>query len=284
MKSKAFFVILAALTAATLACSGVSVVPRLDTGPTETVSVNEPLPTGVEEVDLTINMAAGKLSLSGGGDGVIAGEIRYNVAEWEPKVENTGGQVTLTQGDSDGFQGLPDDDVVNDWNLKLGDIAYDLTVNAGAYDGSLDLDGVPLRGLTVHDGASNAEVEFNSLNPEAMDELRYETGASSVKLIGLANANADRVVFTSGAGDYQLDFSGDLQRDMDVSVDSGVSSVRIIVPAGTNVIVTVDSGLSDVDTDGNWSHSGDRYELSGSGPTITIDVDMGLGSLTLVEE
>jgi len=284
MKSKAFFVVLAALTAASLACSGISVVPRLDTGPTETVTVNEPLPTGVDEVDLTINMAAGKLSVNGGGEGVLEGEIRYNVAEWKPEIENTGGTVNVTQGETDGIQGLPDDAVVNDWNLKLGDIPYNLTLNAGAYDGSLDLDGIPLRGLAVHDGASNARVEFNSLNPEVMTELRYETGASSVKLIGLANANAERITFTSGAGDYELDFSGELQRHVDVTVKSGVSNVRIVVPAGTSVVVNVDSGLSSVNTDGSWSQSGDRYELSGSGPTITINVDMGVGSLTLVEK
>ncbi len=285
MKSKAILVAVAALAAASLACSVDMGLPRLRTGPTETVTVNEPLPTGEDEVNLTINMAAGKLSLSGGGEGVLEGEIRYNVAEWEPEIENTGDQVTVTQGDdNDTIGGIPDNDVINDWNLKLGDIPYRLTVNAGAYDGSLDLDGVPLRSLTVHDGASNAEVQFNSLNPEAMDELRYETGASSVKIIGLANANADRVVFTSGAGDYELDFSGDLQRDMDVSVNSGVSSVHIVVPAGTNVVVNLDGGLTDVDLDGGWSQSGDRYELSGSGPTITIDVDMGVGSLTLEEK
>jgi len=284
MKSKAILVGVAALAAASLACSVDMGLPRLRTGPTETVTVNEPLPAGEDEVDLTINMAAGKLSLSGGGEGVLEGEIRYNVAEWEPQIENTGGALSVTQGDNDGLNGIPDSDVINDWNLTLGDIPYRLAVNAGAYDGSLDLDGVPLRSLTVHDGASNAEVEFNSLNPEVMDELRYETGASSVTIIGLANANVERVVFSSGAGDYELDFSGDLQRDMDVDVNSGVSSVRIVVPAGTNVVVNLDGGLTDVDTDGNWSQSGDRYELSGSGPTITIDVDMGVGSLTLVEQ
>ena len=284
MKSTVLLVGAAALAAASLACSVDMGLPRLRTGPTETITVNEPLPAGEDEVDLTINMAAGELSLSGGGEGVLEGEIRYNVAEWAPEIDNTGDRMTVTQGDNDGINGIPDNDVINDWNLTLGDIPYRLTVNAGAYDGSLDLDGVPLRSLTVHDGASNAEVEFNSPNPEIMDELRYETGASSVTIIGLANANVERVVFSSGAGDYELDFSGDLQRDMDVDVNSGVSSLRIVVPAGTNVVVNLDGGLTDVDADGSWSQSGDRYELNGSGPTITIDVDMGVGSLTLVEK
>jgi hypothetical protein len=284
MKSKTAVLAVAALAAASLACTIGPNIGRLNTGPTQTVTVSEPLPTGVEVVDLEINMAAGELNLSGGGEGVVDGEIRYNVTEWAPEIDNTGDRLTITQGDDDNINGLPDNTVINDWTLRLGDMPFDLTVNAGAYDGSLDLDGVPLRSLTVHDGASNAEVEFNSLNPEVMDELRYDTGASSVTLIGLANANAEEVVFTSGAGDYELDFSGDLQRDLSVRVNSGVSSVRIVVPPGTNVQVTLDGGLTDVDLDGNWSQSGDTYSLSGSGPSITIEVDMGIGSLALIEK
>ena len=45
-----------------------------------------------------------------------------------------------------------------------------------------------------------------------MSILRYETGASTVKLNGLANANFGTLIFSGGAGDYTLDFSGDLQR------------------------------------------------------------------------
>jgi len=117
-----------------------------------------------------------------------------------------------------------------------------------------------------------------------MDELRYETGASSVTLTGLANANFTDLIFKGGAGDYTLDFSGTLQRDASVDVTTGVSSLRIVIPEGMTAKVTVDSAISDVDTEGTWTTSGDTYETSGSGPTLTINVDMGVGSLKLVTE
>ncbi|MCC6189475.1 MAG: hypothetical protein IT318_10590 [Anaerolineales bacterium] len=286
MKRDTVLVALAALTAASLACSVDLGVPRLETGPTETVTLSEPLPDDVEVVEMTLNMAAGELDLAGGAEGVLEGEIRYNVVDWAPTLVNEGNRVTLDQGEGDTNIGLPTSgsQIINEWALKLGDIPYELTLNAGAYEGSLDLTGVPLRRLEVHDGASSAKVIFDSLNPEEMSELRYETGASSVELRGLGNSNAAEVAFTGGAGDYTLDFSGDLQQDMDVTVKAGVSSVRIRVPAGATVEVNVDSGLSDVDTDGNWAQSGDTYTLSGSGPTITINVDMGVGSLKLEED
>jgi hypothetical protein len=275
----------AALAAASLACSVDLGIPRLRTGPTETFTVSEPLPEDVEVVDLTINMAAGELDLTGGGEGVLSGQIRYNVEEWTPELENNGETVTLIQGREDTNVGIPTNgsQIINDWELQLGDIPYDLTVAAGAYDGTLELGGVPLRRLEIRDGASSAEVSFDSPNPEEMSSLSYDTGASSVTLSGLANSNAAQVNFNGGAGEYTLDFSGELQRDMDVTAKAGVSSLTIRVPAGTSVEVRVDGGLSDVDLDGGWSQSGDTYTLSGSGPTITIDVDMGVGSLKLEE-
>jgi hypothetical protein len=286
MKRYTALLAVAALGAASLACSVDLGIPRLQTGPTETLSIAEPLPEDVEVVDLTINMAAGELDLTGGGEGVLSGEVRYNVEEWTPELENNGDTVNLIQGREDTNIGLPTNgsSIINDWELQLGDIPYELTVSAGAYDGTLDLGGVPLRRVEIRDGASSAEVSFDSLNPEEMSRLSYDTGASSVTLSGLGNSNAAEVDFNGGAGEYTLDFSGELQRDMAVTVKAGVSSITIRVPAGTAVEVRVDSALSDVNVNGGWSQSGDTYSLSGSGPTITIDVDMGVGSLTLEED
>jgi len=277
----------AALAGATLACSVNFGGPSLKTGPIETLTINESLPDGVDEVTLTINLTAGKLNLSGGAAGVLEGEIRDNVEEWAPTVTNTGDTLVVDQGAGESDQGgfnFGGDDIVNDWDLQLGDIPYNLTVNAGAYDGQLDLSGVPLRHLEINDGASQAEVVFNRLNSEPMDRLSYQTGASKVTLRGLANANAAEVSFNGGAGDYELDFTGDLQRDLHVTITAGVGNLNIVVPQGTTVVVNTSGGVSDVNTNGDWAHSGDAYTASGSGPTITIDLEMGVGSATLTQK
>lgn len=281
------FLAVAALAAASLACSinvNLPEIPRLQTGPTETLTVNEPLPEADTVVDVRLEMAGGELSVSGGAEGLVEGELRYNVADWKPTVTNEAGKLIIEQGDARDHLGIPNSDVVNDWNLKLGDAPMNLTVHAGAYEGTLDLGGLPLRRLEITDGASEAKVTFDSLNPEDMDELVYRTGASDVTLTGLANANFETMSFEGGAGDYTLDFSGELQQDATVTVKTGVSSVRIIVPEGMSASIEVDGGLNDVSTEGQWSHSGDTYEVGGEGPTLTIKVDMGIGSLTLVSK
>jgi hypothetical protein len=114
-----------------------------------------------------------------------------------------------------------------------------------------------------------------------MDTLRYETGASSVRLSRLSNANFERLEFKGGAGEYKLDFSGDLQRDATVTIDAGVSSVVVIVPQNVNARLLFDGGLTNVDLSGAWERDGNDYIQPGEGPRLTINVNMGAGSLEL---
>jgi hypothetical protein len=286
MKRSGWLIGLAALTAASLACSIDVNVPRVTTVPTQTLNINEPAPDGGQKAEVQISMGAGTLNIGSGATGLVEGTVKYNVTEWKPTVTHTGGTVTIEQSLPKNNIGLPasGSSIVNDWAFKLGKTPLALTVNAGAYQGTLSLGGVPLTHVTIHDGASNAKVTFDTANPQTMSELTYETGASTVELDELANANTQSIDFTGGAGDYQLDFSGKLQHDMTVSVKAGVSSVRLVVPAGVPAKVTIAGGLNNVNTDGSWAHTGDSYTQTGSGPTVTINVDMGVGSLKLVNK
>jgi len=278
--------VLAALAAASLACNiGYTLdLPKVTTGPTETVTVNEAAPAaGVDVTAVGIEMGAGKLNLQGGAEGLAEGEIRYNVAEWKPTVTRDSKSLTIAQGPVKNSITLPGqgNSIVNDWSLKLGSSPMALTIDAGAYQGTLALGGLPLRSLTIHDGAGDSTVSFDTPNPETMDTLTYETGASKVSLQSLANANAQTINFTGGAGDYELDFSGKLERDVTVEVKVGVSSLRLVVPVGTATVVNISGGLKDVKTTGAWTHTGDSYSQAGTGHTITINVDIGVGSLEL---
>lgn len=282
---KRLLIIIAALAIAALACDiSLPNVPRLQTIPTETLAVSEPLPDS-ETAEVELRLGAGELTLAGGGDGLISGEIQYNVAEWKPTVTRDGNRVRIEQGRADsGNIGLTEGNVVNEWNLKLGNKPLRLEIDAGAYRGELDLSGVPLRRLDIADGASTSTVKFESVNPEEMTELRYTTGASTVTLEGLANANFARMRFEGGAGTYTLDFSGELQRDATVTIQAGICTLKIIVPEGTPARINRSGALTTVNTEGRWSVDGDTYEKSGDGPLLTINVELGAGTLTLVNK
>jgi hypothetical protein len=98
---------------------------------------------------------------------------------------------------------------------------------------------------------------------------------------GLANANFNNMIFRCGAGSYELGFSGNLARDMNVTVESGISNIVISVPQGVSAKVTFEGGLSGVNADGSWVKTGNTYTQTGSANTIRVDVKMGAGNLTL---
>jgi hypothetical protein len=271
----------------TLACGIQINLPdqNIKTGPlqTETIEVNTPVS---ESINLTFEFGAGELMLSpNGNEFLVSGIATYNVLDLAPEIKEIGGEVTLSTGDLE-INGFPNfkGDFRNEWDLKIADVPLNLIINAGAYKGSFDLGGLSIQSLDINDGASDVDLTFSKPNLVEMETLRYETGASRVKLEKLANANFISMTFRSGAGDYTLDFSGDLKQDAYVRIQSGVSRVTLILPEGRSAKVIFTGGISTIETDSLFQQDGNVYSLSGEGPTITIEVDMGAGSLQLRTE
>lgn len=286
MNRKMIFLAILILALASLACSVNINLPdwQVVTGPTETENISVPLLPDTQAIpDVTLKFAAGTLSLQPGAEGaLVAGTATYNVTDLKPTVSTENGNVLIETGNFD-MKGLPklNQDVINNWELKLGASPMRLVINAGAYQGDYELGGLSLERLQIEDGASQVDVSFSTPNLAQMSSLQYTTGASQVSLKGLANANTTDMTFRGGAGEYTLDFSGELRNNMDVNIESGVSSVTIIVPEGVNAQVISDSGFTTVSTSGSWKQNGNTYQLTGSGNTITINVKMGAGNLKL---
>jgi hypothetical protein len=266
-----------------LACGGTINLPKAPTpGPDVTDDITVPVPDS-EDVSLRLSFGAGDLSLAPGAKQLVEGTATYNYSEFKPVVDVEEGNVRVRVGDNE-FDAFPSfKNLKNEWNLKLGDTPMDLTIEAGAYHGTYELGGLSLNNLTIKDGAANVNLAFSEPNQVEMSSFRYETGASDVKMSGLANANFSILDFSSGAGDYTLDFSGELQRDASVKISSGFSNVIISIPEEVNAVVTVDSGASNVNTGSGWSKSGNVYKQKGEGPTLTFVIEIGAGNITLTK-
>ncbi|MBI4761896.1 MAG: toast rack family protein [Chloroflexota bacterium] len=237
--------------------------------------------SGSAETRLTLSFGAGSLNLSPGAEGLVEGTAVYNVPALKPEIIQSEGSVEIKQG---GLKNIANfNDIKNQWDLKLGSAPLDLNINAGAYSGRFELGGLSLTSLTVKDGAAQVELSFAEPNLSEMSVLRYETGASNVTLSGLANANFSTLMFAGGAGDYKLDFSGELKRDGTVDISAGAGNVHLVIPKSVNAKVTVDSALASVNFSSNWSQSGNTYIQNGSGPTLTIIVKMAAGTLTITD-
>ncbi len=281
--NKRILIVLTIILLTSLACSFNVDVPKVSTENEQVFTINQPIPDDREASELEIAMGAGRLNISGGSEEWVSGEINYNVSLWDPEIYSKANGIKISQ-ETKSQIGIPDNKVVNDWNIQLGDHPTDLEINAGAYQGDLDFSGVPLTRLSISDGASQGKVRFDSLNPVEMSSLHYATGASQVDLIGLANANVENIYFDAGPGSYTLDFSGDLQKDTKVEINYGLGDLKIIIPKGVPVLIIVEGGLNNVELRGTWNVLGNEYSLDGSGPQLTFDITLGLGNLQLISQ
>ena len=264
----------------------------VDVGVTQQVKIDEPLASAAV-TDVQIAMGAGKLTIGPGAPGLASGTISYNVEPWKPVVTRTDASLTIKQGSQKGVSGLGTG-ITNHWDLQLGDPPMRLKISAGAYVGTYDFSGLTLQGLSIKDGAAKTQVLWNEVNPGQMESFTYSTGASTVTLIGLANANFKSMSFTGGAGSYSMDFSGELRTSATVAVEVGAGSMKIIVPPTTAARVTVSGTLNDVNAEGAWTKSPDGKTYStaaaaaaqsaAAGKSLTISVKMSVGAVTLVSQ
>lgn len=279
MKHLLLFLII--LTLATMAC-GFSV--NLPSAPTPGPEVTDEITVAVPdagETRLKISFGAGELTLSPGADDLLVeGTATYNVPNFKPVIVENDGNIELRQGE---FKSLNVGNFRNEWDLKLGETPMELEINAGAYQGRYEFGGLALTGLTIKDGASDVDLSFSESNRTEMSVFRYETGASNVELSGLANANFSTLIFNGGAGDYTLDFSGELEQDATARIETGFGNLMLVIPEDADARVTVEGAAVNVNHSSGWGQSNRTYTQAGSGPTLTIIVKMGAGNVTITD-
>jgi hypothetical protein len=267
--------------------------------------VEIPAPEGDEPVELILTMPFASLAvepLALADDNpeaadvwLVEGDLQYSDAELEAAITVDEDVYRIEQDvTGDDLRALAEarfpnfweeSAVENNWNLRLGSAPLMLRVDSGAADVNLALGGLTLTGLDFELGAGDVNIDFAEPNAASMAVMRVRTGAGSLNLTGLANANADEIALDSGAGDFQLAFDGDLQQDMVVEVDAGAGRVVITVPAGVNAEVRANEGLVvRVTAQGDWTRERSGvYTLSGEadGYKLSFDVEAGVGEIVL---
>jgi hypothetical protein len=282
MKKQVIFMLIA-LIFASFACSIQNV--QMETIDNQIVMINEPLPADSDEAELEFQMSGGKFSLSPGAEGLVNGNITYNVEQWEPEFTRSSNHFAIKQVNPYRISGIPTGDIINNWELYVtNQVPLNLSIEGGASENTFDFSGLQLTNLKVVQGASDTTIRFDLPNPALMDEFIFNTGASSAELYGLANANFQGMTISAGAGDYTLDFGGTLSRDVVVNIKAGVSNLKIIVPAATRAVVNNEGTISNINTKGTWLVTDDTYTTMVEGYTLTINLDIAVGNVTLTHE
>jgi hypothetical protein len=174
--------------------------------------------------------------------------LRYDESRTEPlHALDSGGHVLelgVRTRDDRGAKG-------SEMRLGLTRLApLDLSLELGAVEADLDLGGLAIENLAIRSGASDARLRFEEPNAIAMRRLTVNVGAASLRATRLANANASELAVGTGVGSVELDFSGQWQRDLAVTVDITMGGVTVHVPSDIGVRLEIDRVLASLDAEG----------------------------------
>lgn len=217
---------------------------------------------GAGLVNAEIEMGVGKLAIGGGSDDMLDAEFIYNVAEWKPIVEyKVRGDVgELFLGHPEGKGKTIGRGFRYEWDLRFGDeVPLDITMEVGAGECRLDLEGLPV---------TNLDLTF---------------GAGDVDLIIGGSSTLGDLDLEAGAGDIMLDLQGDWDVDLDARIKAGVGRVTVYLPDDVGVRVETSKGIGKVSMSG-LRRRGDHYVNDAyreSDATLFIEVETGIGAIDL---
>lgn len=170
--------------------------------------------------------------------------------------------------------------------LTLGKaMPYELVIDTGASESYLDFGALPITHLVIKQGAGKVYASFSTPNTAEMDRLFISTGASSIEVKNLLNANTADMRFEGGAASYKLEFGGVMRRSMNVNVSAAMSSVELLIPASIAARITSQTLMGAVNVgDGYLKNDGEyltEAAVANLQPVLTIHANVTLGSLNL---
>lgn len=251
----------------------------------EITEINVAYPEATD-LHLRLSLGACRLQVSPGeGEEWVKGTYKAPTGALPVKIAQEGGTVRISQEyRMTGLSGVLGSPPVFELALGMGR-PYELTLELGAVESKADLGGIPIRRLTIKQGAGKFAFDFSAPNPEPMSLLELQAGAVGLEMANLANANFAEMKVDGGAAAYKFDFGGTLSRDANARFTVGVSSLEISAPASTAAKIRSESVLSSMNVgDGFTKKEGAFWTsaaLAGDAPVLTIHANVSVGSLAI---
>ncbi|MGH9774720.1 MAG: toast rack family protein [Candidatus Acidiferrales bacterium] len=200
---------------------------------------------GAQSVSANIEIPAGSLEVSGGSHALLDADFDYRESQGKPRVEYS---VSGTQGHLEVTQGHEEDHDNTYFGTSHNDWKLHFTED------------VPLA-MSINQGAGDSELRLRGLQLTHLE-------------------------VNIGAGQMNLDLTGDRKADLSAEIQGGVGSATIHLPRNICVRAQASGGIGSVSA-GDMDRDGDEYvnhACGKSGPTITLEITGGVGSISLVQE
>ena len=244
-----------------------------------------------DEKDLKVKLeyAAGKVSLAKvSADKLCRISVRETNNEITPNIryekDGTSGYLVIDMNDNEsvGMFDIGDQRIDMEFTDKIP-VSFNLEM--GACDGNFDFTNLRVKDLNLSMGASSADISFNAKNKDRINKMKVEAGVSKLNMIGLSNANFEKMEFEGGVGSYLLDFSGNLSQRSRCNISIGLGKLTIRVPKNLNVkIRTEDSFLASIKISEEYfvRKAGGTYysvHFDESEPYLELYIETGMGNL-----
>jgi len=153
----------------TLTTSGCNLLFKVPIGgpeliPTEMFSIGEVTANGdaISDAEFTVAPSNASLVLTGDADGLVDGNIQYNVADWEPSIVIDGNTLHISQIIPDNNIASVPKGAINEWDLHLNQMLTNITISLSSGNYTLTfVDTLPDEAvINVHDGVGNLRLDF----------------------------------------------------------------------------------------------------------------------------
>ncbi|MCH8326944.1 MAG: hypothetical protein IID15_00280 [Candidatus Marinimicrobia bacterium] len=261
------------------------------------ITIDENLDDAVEQIDVIIKFGFGKIKIERGNPSkAVTGFIQYYDEMIAPDISYRGNKSTAVfrletkmSQEGWGFSRWRDFD---EYDMPESELYFttrvplDIQFSCGLGEAELDLGDLLISDANIENGLGATLINFSSLNKVVMRRLSVDNGLGELRASNLSNANTTRYRFSSGLGDADLDFGGELLHDIQVDANIGLGSMTFRIPRIHNVeLEAKDSFLSTIDTPGMVQVRRGLYrsrDYDSSKPTIFISANIGLGSIRII--
>lgn len=230
---------------------------------------------------VSVKYGAGEMAVEPGDQDLLYRlSLRFDADVFQPIHEYREGKLKV------GVEGGGKASIRDGGRLRLvfgTSVPMDLDLSFGAAAAEMELGGMRIRSATIQTGASDAKLNFSRPNPERMNTLTVEAGAAALRARGLGNANVERITFSGGVGDVDLDFSGAWRGDTNVKVDLGLGSLTLRVPRGIGVRVDRSTFLVGFDSEGLIKRGRSYFspDWEDAEHRLTVEVNGAFGAITI---
>lgn len=171
------------------------------------------------------------------------------------------------------------------WYLRFSNaipVSFDIELGVGK--GDFDLSGLQVKDFTLSTGASEVSLAFEEKNKATIDNINIEAGVCKFTGRNLGNADFKRFQFAGGVGSSLLDFSGKLDREVDVDIEVGLGVLTIVVPQEVGArLFYEESWISKIDYTNDFQPTADNEYVSDNynraSGKMNIRIDSGIGSV-----